>query len=119
MFVLHLQGNGLHKNSILRPGLEVLETDFWVVGFVLREIHIHHVPAVGATAILAVKLRDVLERPGEDTKQRNSIYSYQNFIVLNARYCQNFSKAHHISFDLLSTFKAAICFALYQFNKKI
>lgn len=68
VFVFPLQGNGLHKNSILGPGLEVLKTDFWVSVFILRKIHIHHVPAVWATAILAVKLCDVLERAGKDTK---------------------------------------------------
>lgn len=67
VFVLHLQGNGLHKYGILGPGFEVLQTDFWVSVFVLRQIDVHHVPAVGTAAVLAVKLCDVLERAGEDT----------------------------------------------------
>lgn len=70
VFVLHLQGNGLDKNSILGPGLEVLNADFWVSVFILREIYIHHVPAVWATAILAVKLCDVLKRTGKEKEER-------------------------------------------------
>lgn len=68
MFVLHQQGDGLHKDGILGPRLQVLKAHIRVGVFVLQEIHVHRVPAVGAAAVLAVKLCDVLERAAEDTK---------------------------------------------------
>lgn len=46
VFVLHLERNGLHKYSILGPGLEVLQADIRIDILVLREIDVHHVPAV-------------------------------------------------------------------------
>lgn len=69
MFVLHLQRNGLHKYGILGPGLEVQQTDIRIDLLLLREIDVHHVPAVCAAAVLPVKLGDVLERPGEDVAE--------------------------------------------------
>ena len=72
-FVLHLQGNGLHENSILSPGFEVLKADFWVNAYVLRKIHVHHVPAVWATAVLAAKLCDVLQRAVENMTENMTL----------------------------------------------
>lgn len=69
MLVLHLQGDGLHKNSVLGPGLEVLNVDARVDVFVLGEIHVHHEPTVGPAAIPAVEICDVLERPGKEIRQ--------------------------------------------------
>lgn len=66
MFALHLQRDGLHEDGVLGPGLQLLQAHVRVAVPVLGQIHVHHVPAVGAAAVLPVKLGDVLERAGED-----------------------------------------------------
>lgn len=43
----------------------MLEGNLWVKFFILRKVDVHHVPAVGATAVLAIELCDVLERSGD------------------------------------------------------
>lgn len=67
--VLHGKCDGLDKYGILRPGLQIGQKDPGVRVLVLTQLHIHHAPAVGAAAILPVKLCDVLERPGETQKR--------------------------------------------------
>lgn len=66
VFALHLQHDGLHEDGVLGPGLQLLQAHVRVAAPVLGQIHVHHVPAVGAAAVLPVKLGDVLERTGED-----------------------------------------------------
>lgn len=62
VFVLHLQGGGFHINGVLGPGLEILKSKFGICISVLWKVYVHHVPAIGATAILAIKLCDILGR---------------------------------------------------------
>ena len=68
VFAHHLQSDGLHEHGVLGPGLQVLEADVGFAVFILRKIHVHHVPAVRAAAVLSVERGDVLERPGGDTR---------------------------------------------------
>lgn len=77
VFVPHLQGDDFHKYSILGPGLEVQKSDFRVDLLVMGEIHVHHVPTVWSTAVLAVKLCDVLERTGEDRPKDDVFMTWQ------------------------------------------
>ena len=62
MLVLHHQRDGLDKDGVLGPRLEGRQEDPGVRILIRGQVHVHHVPAVGATAVLAVKLGDVLER---------------------------------------------------------
>lgn len=62
MFVLHHQRSGLDKDGVLGPGLEARQQDPGVRVSILSQLHIHHSPAVGATAVLALVLCDVLVR---------------------------------------------------------
>lgn len=64
MFVLYHECDRLHEYSVLCPGLQAGQQDSGVWVFVWSKLHIHHVPAVGATAILPLKLCYVLVRPG-------------------------------------------------------
>lgn len=75
MLVPHLQGDDFHKYGVLGPGLELQKRDFGVDVLVVREIHVHHVPAVGSTAVQAVELCDVLERTGGD-RQKDGVFSH-------------------------------------------
>ena len=61
VLVLHHEGDGLHEHGVLGPGLQVGQQHARVHVAVLVELHVHHVPAVGATALLALKRTDVLE----------------------------------------------------------
>lgn len=70
VFALHLQRDGLHEDGVLGPGLQLLQAHVGVAAAVLGQVHVHHVPAVGAAAVLPVKLGDVLERSGEDKPKR-------------------------------------------------
>lgn len=69
MFVLYHECDRLHKYSVLRPGLQAGQQDSGVGVFVRSQLHIHHIPAVGAAAILPLKLCYVLVRPGRKTGQ--------------------------------------------------
>lgn len=64
MFVLEHERDRLDENGVLRPRLQAGQQDPGVHVFVRCQLHIHHVPAVGATAVLALELCDVLEGPG-------------------------------------------------------
>lgn len=77
MFVLEHERNRLDKNGVLRPRLQSGQQDPRVHVFVRCQLHIHHVPAVGAAAVLALELCDVLEGPGRKrSKVLKLVYSY-------------------------------------------
>lgn len=63
MFVFHHECDRLHKYGVLCPGLQVGKQDSGIWVLVWPQLHIHHIPAVGATAILPLELCDVLVRP--------------------------------------------------------
>lgn len=67
LFVLHYECDRFHKYGVLCPGLQAGQQDSGIWIFVWSQLHVHHVPAVWATAILSLKLCDVLVWPGRGT----------------------------------------------------
>lgn len=57
------QGDGLDEDGVLGPGLEAGQQDAGVLVLFLGQIHVHHIPAVGAAAVLPLVLLDVPDRP--------------------------------------------------------
>ena len=73
VLVLHHQGDGLHEHGVLGPGLQVGQQHARVRVAVLVELHVHHVPAVGAAALLALERADVLEGSAGDTRSQEPV----------------------------------------------
>ena len=67
VFVVHFERDGLDEHGVLRPGLQGGEQHPGVRVFVRAQLHVHHVPAVRAAAVLTFELRDVLEGSAENT----------------------------------------------------
>lgn len=67
MFVHHHECDRLDEYGVLCPGLQAGQQNSGVCVLVRPQLHIHHSPAVGATAVLPLELCDVLEWPGRKT----------------------------------------------------
>lgn len=62
MVILHHgEGHGLDVNGVLCPGLQPVQQDAGLHVLVGRQVHVHHVPAVGAAGVLPIILRDVFK----------------------------------------------------------
>lgn len=70
MLVLQHERDGLDEHGVLSPGLQAGQQHPGVDVFVGPQLHVHHVPAVGAAAVLTLVLCDVLEGPGTGKKKR-------------------------------------------------
>lgn len=57
----HGEGHSLDVNSVLCPGLQPMQQNARLDILVGREVHVHHVPAVGAAGILPIILRNVFK----------------------------------------------------------
>lgn len=69
MFVLQHERDSFDKDGVLRPGLQARQQNSRVRVLVGPQLHIHHIPAVGAAAILSLELSDVLIWPGRKRGQ--------------------------------------------------
>lgn len=92
MFVIHHECDGLDEHGVLRPGLQVGQQNSGVRVLVQPQLHIHHVPAVGAAAVLPLKLCDVLEWPAERAIQIDQLLTFCQFTFIKIKIlsCINF-----------------------------
>lgn len=83
MVVLHHgEGHGLHVNGVLRPGLQPVQQNAGLHVLVGREVHVHHVPAVGAAGVLPVILRDVFKGAETQVSEAQTVLYGANTEVL-------------------------------------
>ena len=77
---------GLDHDGVLRPGLQAGQQNSGVGVLVGPQLHVHHVPAVGAAAVLPLELCNVLIWPGRKGLiihyQRGSSPKNQKYIFL-------------------------------------